>query len=66
MKLEEVIQRYVERKNEPSNANGLLDFIQQLYIFGMIPIQEYRTLFKQVNDLGATKPEYYFDERITG
>ncbi len=66
MKLEEVMEHYAERKNESSNANGLLDFIQQLYIYGTIPIQEYRTLFKEVNDLGATKPEYYYDKQVTG
>ncbi len=66
MKLEEVMKRYVERKNEPTNANGLLDYIQQLYVHERIQIQEYRALYKQVHDLGATKPEYYFDERVTG
>lgn len=66
MQLEEVMERYIERKNEPTNANGLLDFIQQMYVYGMIPIQDYRALYKQVHDLGATKPEYYFDKEVVG
>ncbi|WP_133243501.1 YppF family protein [Pueribacillus theae] len=61
----ELIQWYVERKNEPSNVDGLLDFIQQLYIHGTIPIQEYRTLFREIDKLGAEKPEYYFEKQVS-
>ena len=64
MKLEEVIRQYEERKQEPSNADGLLDFIQQLYICGSIAIKEYRTLLREVSELGAKKPEYFVTKRI--
>lgn len=65
MKFEEVIKQYVARKKEALDVNGLLDFIQQLYICEKIPIQDYRALCKQVHELGATKPEpYIFNEEM--
>lgn len=60
-----MIKHYVERKKEAMDVNGLLDFIQQLYIYEKIPIRDYRTLCKQVHELGATKPDsYYFNEQM--
>lgn len=57
--LEEVMEQYVEVKQEPSNTNGLLDFIQQLYISDIISITEYRSLLREVSNLGATKPDFF-------
>lgn len=65
MNFEEVLKHFVERKKEALDVNGLLDFIQQLYVYGKIPIRDYRALCKQVHELGATKPDpYFFNEEM--
>lgn len=63
LNFEEVIKQFVARKKEALDVNGLLDFIQQLYVCGKIPFRDYRALCKEVTELGATKPDpYYFNE----
>ncbi len=61
MIIEELVQSFTKVKNyQPSDANELLDFIQNGYISGELSIVEYKKLFSELNKLNAEKPSEFF------
>ncbi|TCT22444.1 YppF-like protein [Melghiribacillus thermohalophilus] len=54
MNINELIQDYMNERNQyPESVNHLLDYCQQKYINGELPIHDYRILFKKLLDRGA-------------
>jgi hypothetical protein len=51
------------RNYEPADVNELLDFARQAYLRGQISIAEYRDIIRELETLGAHKPDYQ-DEYI--
>lgn len=49
------------KQYEPIDANELLDFARQLYLRNELPLGVYRHLVRDLEALGAYKPD---DERI--
>jgi len=63
MTLEDLISKFIQMKNhKPLHVNDLLDFIQQNYVQNKLTIDQYRSLFKELTDRGAMKPEYFNDD----
>lgn len=57
--LENLIHKFIQsKKDKPSNVNELLDFLQRVYVEGVISIVEYRDIFRELNERGAVKPSY--------
>ncbi|MDQ0256675.1 hypothetical protein J2S74_004097 [Evansella vedderi] len=55
--LEALIDRFIKQKHyQPSHANELLDLLQREYILGSITIVEYRNVYRELNERGASKP----------
>lgn len=52
------------RQYEPSETNELLDFVQQRYLMGEICILQYRNLIRELEAIGARKPDYFVEEGI--
>lgn len=61
MFVEELVKGFTKVKNyQPSDANELLDFIQNRYISGELTIVEYKKLFSELHKLNAEKPSEFF------
>jgi hypothetical protein len=59
MTLQELKHKFVTQKEyEAENVNELMDFLQICYVKGSITISIYRNLIKELELLGAKKPEY--------
>lgn len=57
MLVHELKLKFSQTKNyEPVDDNELLDFAGLCYICGQISINEYRTIIKELEAQGATKP----------
>jgi hypothetical protein len=55
--LDTLIHNFIHCKKEnPSNANELLDFLQKEYVHGAISIVDYRNIFRKLTIRGAVKP----------
>ncbi|MFP3122972.1 MULTISPECIES: YppF family protein [Bacillaceae] len=52
------------RQYEPTETNELLDFVQQRYVMGEICILQYRDLIRELEAMGARKPDYLVEEGI--
>ncbi|MFB9757675.1 YppF family protein [Ectobacillus funiculus] len=52
------------RQYEPTETNELLDFVQQRYVMGEICILQYRDLIRELEAMGARKPNYLVEEGI--
>ncbi|OSX55409.1 YppF family protein [Anoxybacillus ayderensis] len=62
MTIIELKNRFIATKQyEPIDANELLDFARQLYLRNELPLGVYRHLVRDLEALGAYKPD---DERI--
>jgi YppF-like protein len=65
MTLQDLKQEFViQKKYEAEDLNELMDFLQICYVKGTITISTYRNLIKELELLGATKPEYTLDYTI--
>lgn len=63
MLLEDLIRQFIQVKNHaPLHANELLDYTQKNYIQGKLSIVEYKSLFRELNQRGAEKPEFFICE----
>ncbi len=63
MSLEELVQDFLFcKKNEPSDVNELLDFIQLRYLQGEFTLQDYCHLLRALHDRGAQKPDYFMND----
>lgn len=57
MHLDAIIQRYTfEKEMNPSNVNELLDFIKLSYVRDDLTITQYRKLYRELIECGATQP----------
>ncbi|KIQ93530.1 hypothetical protein LH47_02395 [Anoxybacillus thermarum] len=62
MTIIELKNKFIATKQyEPIDANELLDFARQLYLRNELPLGVYRHLVRDLEALGAYKPD---DERI--
>ncbi|EPZ38378.1 MULTISPECIES: YppF family protein [Anoxybacillus] len=62
MTIIELKNKFIATKQyEPIDANELLDFARQLYLRNELPLSVYRHLVRDLEALGAYKPD---DERI--
>ncbi|WP_379967745.1 YppF family protein [Ectobacillus sp. sgz5001026] len=59
MTLGELRTHFISLKQyEPTDLNMLLDFAGQRYLQGSICISEYRSVIRELEAYGATKPDY--------
>ena len=57
MHLDSLIKRYVvEKETNPSNVNELLDYIKLSYVREELTITQYRNLYRELTECGATQP----------
>lgn len=49
------------KQYEPEDTNELLDFAQQRYLQGEICVLQYRNLIRELEAIGAKKPDYIVD-----
>lgn len=64
MKVRLLIEKYItERNDKPINVNQLLDFASLCYLNNKYTISEYRSLFSELMLRGASKPDYYLEEK---
>ncbi|MBB6175588.1 hypothetical protein HNQ82_000398 [Anoxybacillus tengchongensis] len=62
MTIIELKNKFIATKQyEPIDANELLDFARQLYLRNELPLGVYRHLVRDLEALGAYKPD---DERV--
>ncbi|ACJ33521.1 YppF family protein [Anoxybacillus sp. LAT_35] len=62
MTIIELKNKFIATKQyEPIDANELLDFARQLYLRNELPLGAYRHLVRDLEALGAYKPD---DERV--
>lgn len=62
MTIIELKNKFIATKQyEPIDANELLDFARQLYLRNELPLGIYRHLMRDLEELGAYKPD---DERV--
>ena len=62
MTIIELKNKFIATKQyEPIDANELLDFARQLYLRNELPLGMYRHLVRDLEALGAYKPD---DERV--
>lgn len=47
------------REEKPESINNLLDFFQEKYIAEEISIKDYRAIFSQLHEQGATSAHEY-------
>ncbi|WP_110112352.1 YppF family protein [Bacillus sp. CGMCC 1.16541] len=59
MCVNELRKSFVEcKKYEPEHHNELLDFAQQKYLKGNISISQYKSIVKELELIGAQKPDF--------
>ncbi|MBM7703313.1 YppF family protein [Metabacillus iocasae] len=59
MCVNELRKNFIECKQyEPAHHNELLDFAQQEYLKGTLTIGEYKSIVKELELIGAQKPEF--------
>ncbi|ENQ3077804.1 YppF family protein [Bacillus cereus] len=59
MVLGDLKQEFVVKKGyEPEDLNELLDFARHYYLQGKICLSEYRSVIRELETIGATKPTY--------
>lgn len=65
MLIQELRNTFIAIKTyEPMDNNELLDFARQQYISGKLTILEYRNVIRQLENGGASKPLYTFDDFV--
>ncbi|MFD3446068.1 YppF family protein [Microbacteriaceae bacterium 4G12] len=52
------------KQYEPEDLNELLDFAQQYYVNGKIDLSQYRNLIRELEAIGAKKPDYILEEFV--
>lgn len=62
MTLDMLVNQFIQVKQvSPSNVDELLDFTSRSYILGELSFAQYHHLFRELNNQGARKPEYFQD-----
>ena len=65
MVLGDLKQEFVIKKGyEPEDLNELLDFARHSYLQGKICLSEYRSIIRELETIGATKPTYETEKDI--
>ncbi|WP_020059561.1 YppF family protein [Bacillus sp. 123MFChir2] len=65
MMLGDLKQEFVVKKGyEPEDLNELLDFARHYYLQGKICLLEYRSVIRELETIGATKPTYETEKDI--
>ncbi|ENQ3104638.1 YppF-like protein [Bacillus sp. 491mf] len=65
MVLGDLKQEFVIKKGyEPEDLNELLDFARNSYLKGKICLSEYRSIIRELETIGATKPTYETEKDI--
>lgn len=65
MVLGDLKQDFFEKKGyEPEDLNELLDFARHSYLQGKICLSQYRSVTRELETIGATKPAYETEKDI--
>lgn len=58
MKLGELRSQFISLRQYEPDLNMLLDFARQGYLHGSICISDYRNIIRELEEIGATKPDF--------
>ncbi|WP_078546150.1 YppF family protein [Litchfieldia alkalitelluris] len=65
MLIQELRNTFIAVKTyEPMDNNELLDFARQQYLSGNLSILDYRNVIRQLENDGASKPLYAFEDVV--